>query len=249
MAWSQRLPARANRANAGSRSRSSCLTQRSSDLRAARPRAVRSGSDRNQSAAAAASRWSPRFCCASRNRRRRVAASIGDISETISSTYRQFFRRIRSSCSCTLGAWPRLQQVLGPGATSAARVATRRSSVIPARRPRLPRHGPRATNSTAARFDGLASRRTSRLTACCRAAASSRSHGPPCRGGCAARTSSSRISASRPATRSSAARNPRACSVEKNDLNDLSNARRRRQSTRHWWTSCSLASRRRERRT
>ncbi len=138
---------------------------------------------------------------------------------------------------------------IGPGATSAVRVATRRQTVIPARRPRLPRHGPRADTSTAARFDGLARRRASRSTARCRALASSRSHDRCRRGGCAARTSSSRISASRSATRPSASRNPDACSREKNGLNDLSRARKRRQSTRIWWTSRSSASRKRESRT
>jgi len=166
----------------------------------------------------------------------------------ISSTYRQFFRRIRSSCS-----WRRVR---GRGCSKCrARRHERRArrntsvSVTPPRRPRSPRHGPRASNSTAARFDGLCSRRESRFTACCRAAASSRTHGPPRRGGCAASTSSSRIVASRSATRSSAARNLRTCSAEKKDLNDFNKLRRRRQSTRLWWTSCSLASRRRASRT
>ena len=93
----------------------------------------------------------------------------------------KFFRRIRSSCSS--------RRVRGRGSSRRwARRHERRArrntsaSVIPARRPRLPRHGPRAANSSAARFDGLAAVRASRFTACCRAAASSRAHGPPSQG-------------------------------------------------------------------
>ncbi len=139
------------------------------------------------------------------------------------------------------GAWARRHERRARRNTSA--------SVIPARRPRLPRHGPRASNSTAARFDGLAADGESLA----RPAVGP----PPVRGAWPASQGRLRGEDIQFADLGEQVGDPlercpepdAPAPSEKNDLNDLSNARRRRQSTRHWWTSCSSASRRRESRT